>query len=106
MHDTEPLESPQRRLGLPSSLGDATSAFIFWQFENFYLYNYVTYRFCISETATVDKYAWKNNGNLHVCFNFPNSLQNKWKFSLQMLSHKLPYPERDTFTKLSEVFDE
>lgn len=35
MHDTEPLESPQRRLGSPSSLGDATSAFIFWQFKNF-----------------------------------------------------------------------
>lgn len=72
----------------------------------FYLYNYVTYCFCILETASVGKCAPKNNENVHGCFNFPNSLESKWKLILQILSHKLPYTEKDTFTKLSEVFDE
>lgn len=48
----------------------------------------------------------KKNGNVYGCFNFPNSLESKWKLILQMLSHELPYPERDMFTKLGEVFDE
>lgn len=31
----------------------------------------------------------KNNGNRHGCFNFPNSLERKWKLILQMLSTRV-----------------